>query len=134
MRKDVRKEDDLQIPFRVREGFRADGVTAAPAEHRVEVEKDERRQDEKEQEFERDELAEQFFARGTIAFAQFDGKCGGMSRADEDAERPEKEHNREAKRQARHRRLATTLTNVKAIDDSIKRVQAHRHKRRPRIL
>ena len=130
----MREDDDLQIHPRRGKRLRRDLRAAAPVEHGVDIEVDERRQDEEEEELQGYQFADQLLAADEVVLAELDGEDRSVSRADEDAERPEKHHHGERERQSRHRRLAAALSDVESVDDGVERVEAHRHQRGPRVL
>ena len=78
-----------------------------------------------------DELPKQLFACLPIALPQPKRKDCRMPGAHEHAERPEQHHHRERQGKAGHCRLAASPADVEAIDNGIKRVEAHRHEGGP---
>ena len=121
----VWEEDDLEVVFGGLAGAGGHLVRSAPTEDGIEVEKDERRQSDKEEKLEGDELADEFFACGQIFCAELDGKDGGVARADEDAKGREHHHERVGQGEACHRIGAAPLADVEAVDDAIEGVQRH---------
>ena len=78
-----------------------------------------------------DELSEELLARHAVAFAELYGHRGGVSRADEDAERGEEHHDREHERYARHSGLAAAVADVEPVYYRIEGVEGHRDERGP---
>ena len=129
----VRKKDDFQIcPRRLPRAF-AYVRRAAPFQDGVEIEVNYRRKQEKENKFQRNELAEQLFAADPVAFAEFYGKNRRVTYADKNPERRE-EHDYGHRERERGRRVdAAAVTYKGAVDDRIEGIQRHRDQRGPRI-
>ena len=133
VRKEMREEDDLKILLRADIRPRGHAVGAAQHQDAVQVQVEERNQDDIEQELERDRLADELLAGHAVSRPEPDREDGGVPDADERAERRQEHHRRHRELQARHRVHAAAVADEHAVHDGIERVEGHRHERRPGI-
>ena len=133
MAEEMGEDNEPEIGPRGGERTRRHLCTAAPDQHGICIEEDERRQDEEEKELESHKLTQQLLAGHAVSLAQPDRQHRRVPCTDENAKRPEQHHQRKRERQPRHGVLTTAMANVETVHHSVERVQAHRHKRGPRI-
>ncbi len=119
------EKDDFEVVFGGLARAGRDFVRSAPPKDGIEIKEDERRQSHEKEQFERHQLADEFFARGQIFCAQLNRKDGGMACANQDAKGGKHHHERIGQGEACHGIRAATLANVKAVNDAIKRVEGH---------